>query len=220
MAAELAASWFLSSGPVCFFILLILLSIFLTALCNDCSRRSFELRDPELNRNPSTLIRVVKLEEVRENPMIDDIQKDEGEFRPKEATAEPFGAFQGQQGAPQTPPEPLPEEEPSFTPWRNHLVEPQSKDLNGSSHIYQTIGGEWSSKSDAPANHSSVQQRDEEHGARSATAAESGDSVYARVSKKMRVSEPPVHTPEQLQIEEEEEESSPPLPDRTEQMEG
>ena len=98
-------------------------------------------------------------------------------------------------------------------------------DLNGSSHIYQTIGGEWGSSSDAAANRSSVQQRDDEHDARSATTMESGDrggnSVYARVSKKMRLTEPPVHTPEPLQIEEEEEEeSSPPLPDRTEQMEG
>lgn len=38
IGAEAAASWFLSSGAVGFFVLLLLLSIFLTALCSDCSR--------------------------------------------------------------------------------------------------------------------------------------------------------------------------------------
>ncbi|KAM4593323.1 uncharacterized protein PAE49_006833 [Odontesthes bonariensis] len=212
VGAELAASWFLSAGPVGFFLLLILLfllSIFLTALCNDCSRRSFELQHLEVERNPSTLIRVVKLEEVRENPMMADIQRDETEFRPKEATAESSSSFQRQQGAPQTPPDPLPEEEPSgaFTPWRSHLMAPQSKDLNGSSHIYQTIEGGRGGGSDAPANHKPAQEPGDR----------GRNSVYARINKKMRLTEPPVPTAEESQVEEE---PSPPLPYRTEEMEG
>ncbi|KAK5914843.1 hypothetical protein CesoFtcFv8_000491 [Champsocephalus esox] len=87
---------FLSSG-VFFFVLLVFLSIFLTALCSECSRRSFELRDPTVNKDPSSIIRVVKLEDAmvaRENPMIAEIQNDE-------------------------------KDSVSFTPWRSHLAAPQ-----------------------------------------------------------------------------------------------
>lgn len=38
VGAEVTSSWFLSSGVVSFFILLVLLSIFLTSLCSDCGR--------------------------------------------------------------------------------------------------------------------------------------------------------------------------------------
>lgn len=61
------------------FILLLLSFIFL-ALCTYCERNSFELRDSTAERTPSRLIRVVKLEDAiaaRENPMINEITKDE-----------------------------------------------------------------------------------------------------------------------------------------------
>lgn len=47
-----------------------------------------------------------------------------------------------------------------------------------------------------------------------------GDSVYAQVSKKLSssASPPPVHTPAEIPIQEEE--PSPPLPERTAEMEG
>ncbi|XP_071058313.1 uncharacterized protein [Pseudochaenichthys georgianus] len=103
---------FLSSG-VFFFILLVFLSIFLTALCSECSRRSFELRDPAVNKDPSSLIRVVKLEDAmvaRENPMIAEIQNDE-------------------------------KDSVSFTPWRSHLAAPQHHPdarTNGSAAVMKT----------------------------------------------------------------------------------
>ncbi|KAM7014989.1 uncharacterized protein LKV04_013115 [Tautogolabrus adspersus] len=104
VGADVTASpFFLSPGVVSFFILLLLLSIFLTALCSDCGRRSFELREPE-DKNPSALIRVVKLEEAmvaRENPMFNKIQNDEKEFKSVEETTVSFSALRSQMGAPQ-----------------------------------------------------------------------------------------------------------------------
>ena len=45
--------------------------------------------------------------------------------------------------------------------------------------------------------------------------------MYARVSKKVRLDAPPIITPEkQVEDKEEEEEPSPPLPDRKEELEG
>ncbi|XP_077960706.1 uncharacterized protein LOC120820924 [Gasterosteus aculeatus] len=73
-------SWLSASGVVGFFILLLLLSIFLSALCSGCSRRSFELRDSEVDKDPSTLIKVAKLEDglvERENPRINEDLKDD-----------------------------------------------------------------------------------------------------------------------------------------------
>ncbi|AWP01037.1 Hypothetical protein SMAX5B_004734, partial [Scophthalmus maximus] len=70
-------SWLLSPGVVGSFILLLLLSILLTALCSDCGSRSFELRHSKTDGNPLALVSVVKLEEARENPAIREIQKDE-----------------------------------------------------------------------------------------------------------------------------------------------
>ncbi|XP_044052198.1 uncharacterized protein si:ch73-204p21.2 isoform X2 [Siniperca chuatsi] len=249
VGAEVTGSWFLSSGVVSFFILLLLLSIFLTALCSECSRRSFELRDSE-DKNPSTLIRVVKLEEAmvaRENPMISEIQNDEKELSPAGANTVSFTPWRGHLGAPQnhqdvltngsaavmktardpeTAGEPKPEEEnaaPS-TAWRSHLRAPQNQDLNSSTppdsdHIYHTIGGGRSSGdgdsdvSSPPTNHEPGEERGGEGGARSAAAVDLSDrnSVYAQVSKKVRLATPPVHTPEDAQVEEE---PSPPLPDR------
>ncbi|KAM8860151.1 uncharacterized protein AB9W97_019831 isoform 2-T11 [Spinachia spinachia] len=58
---EVSGSWLSTSGVVGLSI--ILLSIFLLALCSECSRRSFELRDSEVDKDPSILIKVVKLEE-------------------------------------------------------------------------------------------------------------------------------------------------------------
>nr|XP_040035125.1 uncharacterized protein si:ch73-204p21.2 isoform X2 [Gasterosteus aculeatus aculeatus] len=73
-------SWLSASGVVGFFILLLLLSIFLSPLCSGCSRRSFELRDSEVDKDPSTLIKVAKLEDglvERENPRINEDLKDD-----------------------------------------------------------------------------------------------------------------------------------------------
>ncbi|XP_071345968.1 uncharacterized protein [Trachinotus anak] len=202
VGAEVTGSWFLSSsGVVGLFIVLLLLSIFLTALCSDCSRRSFELGDSETDKNPSALIRVVKLEEsggARENPMIREIQTDEKEFSPHEENSVPF------------------------TPWRSHLGAPQNnQEVNSSTppdsdHIYHTIA-----PSSPPANQEPGQEdRGRDHSA--VVAVDSSDrsrnSVYAQVSRKERKTTPPVHTPEVVQVEEEE--SSPPLPDRKAEMEG
>ncbi|XP_056229302.1 uncharacterized protein si:ch73-204p21.2 [Seriola aureovittata] len=120
VGAEVTASWFLSSGVVGFLIILLLLSIFLMALCSNCGRRSFELRDSETDKNPSALIRVVKLEdtrEARENPMISEIQNDEKEFTRHEGN--------------------------SFTPWRSHLGAPENNQdvqTNGSAAVMETRG--------------------------------------------------------------------------------
>ncbi|KAI3376959.1 hypothetical protein L3Q82_000025 [Scortum barcoo] len=218
IGVEVGGSWFTASGLLSFFILLLLLSIFLTALCSDCGRRSFKLQEPE-EKNPSSLIRVVKLEEVaRENPMISEIQNDEKDFNLGE------------------------ENTVSFTPWRSHLGAPQNHrdvqtnssaavmkmtsesetagDVNDSDHIYHVIGGGHDANVSSPAtNH----EAGEEHsGARSAVAVEFSNhdrsSVYAQVSKKVKPTTPPVYTPEEVQVVEEE--SSPPLPDRKAEMEG
>ncbi|XP_033505491.1 uncharacterized protein LOC117271422 isoform X2 [Epinephelus lanceolatus] len=238
IGAEVAGSWFLSSGVAGFFILLVLLSIFLTALCSDCNKRSFELRESEADKNPSTLIRVVKLEEAmvaRENPMINEIQNDEKDFNPGQENTVSFTPWRSHLGAPQnhqdaqtngsaaviktesvsdTAGESNPEEETSvtFTPWRSHLREPPNQD-----HIYHTIG-EGRSSSGGDADQSSLptnQEQEEEHSAPSAVAGDLIDrkSVYAQVSKKATPTAPPVYTHEEVQVEEEEE-SLPPLPDR------
>ncbi|XP_030271389.1 uncharacterized protein LOC115580839 [Sparus aurata] len=239
LGSEVAGSWFLSSsGVVGFFILLLLLSIFLTALCSDCGRRSFDLRDP-VDRNPSSLIRVVKLEEAlgaRENPMINEIQNDE------KGDAASFTPWRNHLGAPQNHQvaqtngstavikttggsETSGDENPvSFTPWRSHLGAPQSQGLNSSApqeHIYSVIGGERgdADTSSPPSN----QEPGEERSARSGAALDLNDrnSMYARVSRKERQATPPVHTPKEMKVEEEEEEEeSPPLPDRRTQLEG
>ncbi|XP_049929827.1 uncharacterized protein si:ch73-204p21.2 isoform X2 [Epinephelus moara] len=155
VGAEVAGSWFLS-GVAGFFILLVLLSIFLTALCSDCNKRSFELRESEADKNPSTLIRVVKLEEAmvaRENPMINEIQNDEKDFNPGQENTVSFTPWRSHLGAPQnhqdaqtngsaaviktasvsdTAGESNPKEETSvtFTPWRSHLREPPNQGLD------------------------------------------------------------------------------------------
>ncbi|CAI5646411.1 uncharacterized protein si:ch73-204p21.2 isoform X1 [Oreochromis niloticus] len=189
--------WLLSSGVVSFFMLLLILSIFLTGLCSDCGRHSFELQDPEVNRTPSTLISVVKLEEVRENPTINEIQNDEKQSRPEEEVSV------------------------QFTPWRSHLGVPQSQDQNAE-HIYHTIGGHGTnpdiSSPPMPANHKPARAHD---AALEDFSNYDRNSVYAQVSKKLSssASPPPVHTPAEIPVEEEEE-SSPPLPERTAEMEG
>ncbi|KAK2920475.1 uncharacterized protein si:ch73-204p21.2 [Channa argus] len=207
VGAEVTASWFLSSGVVSFFIILLLLSIFLTAVCTDCGRRSFELQDSNVDKNPSALIRVVKLEEVmvaRENPMINEIQNDEKENN--------CGA----------------EKTVHFTPWRSHLGAPQNnQDVDtptppASNHIYHTIREDGAS--DGYADTSSVATNSEPPSAAAAVGSSDCDktSVYAQVSKKLAQPTSTVNTPEQVQEEEEgeEEESSPPLPDRVAEMEG
>ncbi|XP_034535044.1 uncharacterized protein si:ch73-204p21.2 isoform X2 [Notolabrus celidotus] len=245
VGAEVTGSpLFLSSGVVGFFILLLLLSIFLTALCSDCGRRSFELREPD-DKNPSALIRVVKLEEAmvaRENPMISEIRNDEKDFKP---TAEmptvptvstvSFVALRNHMGAPQNHQESNPEEEisVSFTPWRSHLRAPQSQDVNGytppdSPHIYNTIGGGrgnggGDTNATAPTtNHHPAQELEDDLSEAADDWRVDVKEVYARVSKPARLTTPTEHhTPEEAQAEAREgAESSPPLPERRTAVEG
>ncbi|CAB1448825.1 unnamed protein product [Pleuronectes platessa] len=153
-------SWSLSSGVVGSFILLLLLSIFLSALCSECSRRSFELQDSESDANPSTLISVVKLEETltsRDNPVISEIQNDEKDFRPSEGNLVSFPPWKSHLGASQNGQDVLTngsaaametspaaesraveENSDQFTTWRSHLRAPEQQDSN---HIYHSIGG-------------------------------------------------------------------------------
>lgn len=76
------------------FVLLLLCFIFL-ALCAYCERNSFELRDTIAERSQSTLIRMVRLEDAqaaRENPMINEITRDEKDPGPmfqRQATSSP-----------------------------------------------------------------------------------------------------------------------------------
>ncbi|KAK5873508.1 hypothetical protein PBY51_018544 [Eleginops maclovinus] len=188
------AGVFLSSGAASFFVVLVLLSIFLTALCSECTRRSFELRDPAGGKDPSSLVRVVKLEDAmvaRENPMIGEIQNDE-----KDTVS--FTPWRSHLEAPQHHPEPGPEEDSaSFTPWRSHLNTGEQT-APPPDHIGISNGGRGGGDADM----------------------ENTNSVYARVSKKVRP------TPEEEQKEESEGEQEveqeaplPPLPDRKSELE-
>ncbi|XP_018548438.1 uncharacterized protein LOC108894297 isoform X2 [Lates calcarifer] len=232
VGAEVAGPWFLSSGGVGFFIILLLLSVFLTALCSNCGRRSFKLQHAAEDKNPSTLVRVGKLEETRaaarENPMINEIQNDEKGSNTKEQNPVPY------------------------TPWRSHLRAPQDKldvptngsgavkDIGGdaisaaagvnssfppeSDHIYHTIGG---GQRDAdvslpPTNQELWLERNSgrERGTRFATEDfndRDRNSLYAQVSKRVRQPEVPGQTVEVVLVVEED--PSPPLPDRRAEME-
>ncbi|XP_047435856.1 uncharacterized protein si:ch73-204p21.2 [Mugil cephalus] len=194
VGAEVTGSWFLSSGVVGFLgflVLLVLLSIFITALCSHCNRHSFDLQHSGVDRNPPALIKVVRLEETRENPMINEIQNDEKQFRHDEEN--PVGS----------------------TPWRSHLGAPNTS--HGMNHAPSPpdsahIMAEGSDTSSPAANQEPEQQQ-----RRVGVDLSEKNSVYARVSKKQNME--PAHTPEEeeeQEEEQEEEEASPPLPDRTE----
>nr|XP_020458264.1 uncharacterized protein LOC109961630 [Monopterus albus]XP_020458265.1 uncharacterized protein LOC109961630 [Monopterus albus] len=231
VGAEVISSWLLSPGVAGFFILL-LLAVFLTALCSDCNRRTFELSDAEADKNPPQLIKVVKLEDTmvaRENPMISEIQNDE-----KKISSDQPGQVTGRRnhlGAPQDH-EGLPEssrgnESPvQITPWRSHLGATEHQDVTsstppGSNHIYHTIGGGWSGSrsadmsSSSATNHEPGNERDGKEHISAVTV--DRNSIYAQVSKKVRQTTPSVHTPEQVEVEEEQ--PSPPLPDRRTEVE-
>ncbi|KAI1895849.1 hypothetical protein AGOR_G00111000 [Albula goreensis] len=92
-------------------VLLLFVLVTLLAICAQCERHSFELNknSRELERTPSRLIRVVKLEDVpefQENPGIDDITKDEHVSRPT-----------SEDGSDQVSVEPG---QVWYTPWRSH----------------------------------------------------------------------------------------------------
>ncbi|XP_064784018.1 uncharacterized protein LOC135508045 isoform X1 [Oncorhynchus masou masou] len=102
---EFMGSWAVSKSfsieVVVFSLLFLLLSIILLALCTICGRQSFELQDSggEVGRTQSQLMRVVKLEDAlsaRENPMINDIRKNERDFShiPEERVPEQLPAEQ------------------------------------------------------------------------------------------------------------------------------
>ncbi|KAG7239556.1 hypothetical protein INR49_028707 [Caranx melampygus] len=217
IGAEVTASWFLSSGVVGFFILLLLLSIFLTALCSDCSRRSFELRDSDTNKNPSALIRVVKLEDTaRENPMISEIQSDEKDIQTN-GGAIVMGTGGNSAAAGGGESSPL-EKSVEVMLWRSQLRASQKQDDSSSAppdsdHIYHTISLPLSPP---PTNQEPGQLEDGRSEAPVELSDGSRNSVYAQVTRKSKKDTPPDHTPEVDQVEEEE--SSPPLPGR--EMEG
>ncbi|XP_035599105.1 uncharacterized protein LOC118362675 [Oncorhynchus keta] len=104
---EFMESWAVSVSKsfsievVVFSLLFLLLSIILLALCTICGRQSFELQDGggEVGSTQSQLMRVVKLEDAlaaRENPMINDIRKNERDFShiPEERVPEQLPAEQ------------------------------------------------------------------------------------------------------------------------------
>ncbi|XP_029354557.1 uncharacterized protein LOC115041322 isoform X2 [Echeneis naucrates] len=187
VGVEVSGSWILSGG-IGFFIVLLLLSIFLTALCSDCRGHSFELRDSDADRNPSALIRVVKLEEsgaARDNPMIREIQNDEKDVQTDSSAAvvESGGDSAAEAG------------------------------VNGSApreHIYHTIGLTSPSTNEGQEDRGGVSSAQ-------VSCDKSRNLVYAQVSRKGKQATPPVHTPEAVQVDEEE--SSPPLPDRKSDLE-
>ncbi|XP_041710816.1 calphotin isoform X1 [Coregonus clupeaformis] len=147
-----------SSEVVVFSLLFLLLSIIL-ALCTNCRRHSFELRDggEEVDRTQSQLVRVVragtgnnnddsyvltrvtlgmgvgaqksvKLEDAlaaRENPMINDIRKDERDFspRPEDSVI----------GVPEQPP--AEQYGTRLKPWRSHREAPDQGDSSGALEI-------------------------------------------------------------------------------------
>ncbi|XP_030642933.1 uncharacterized protein si:ch73-204p21.2 isoform X2 [Chanos chanos] len=75
-----------SSGvTVLSLLILFTLAILVLTLCASCRKQSFELEGAKVQRNSSSLVRVVKLEEAVEgtqNPRADDIQTDEIDLTP------------------------------------------------------------------------------------------------------------------------------------------
>ncbi|XP_032417405.1 uncharacterized protein LOC116719226 [Xiphophorus hellerii] len=191
VGAEATGSWFLTPEVFLLLILIILLSIFLTTLCSDCNRNSFELQDSKTEKPPSALIRVVKLEEVKENPMIGEIQKDEREFSPGGDPAEPVSSSEGQQGELQS----RPDLKGSAPRTCDHV-------RDGRGHGSEPLG--------PTANRLSTQLH-------YVTQSDERNTVYARVSKKLRLANSPVPTPGGAgppRGEEPEDQRSPPRPDR------
>ncbi|XP_018548439.1 uncharacterized protein LOC108894297 isoform X3 [Lates calcarifer] len=226
VGAEVAGPWFLSSGGVGFFIILLLLSVFLTALCSNCGRRSFKLQHAAEDKNPSTLVRVGKLEETRaaarENPMINEIQNDE-----KDVPTNGSGAVKDIGGDAIS----AAAEESKVQQMlrRSRLRASQTQGVNSSfppesDHIYHTIGG---GQRDAdvslpPTNQELWLERNSgrERGTRFATEDfndRDRNSLYAQVSKRVRQPEVPGQTVEVVLVVEED--PSPPLPDRRAEME-
>ncbi|KAM6923279.1 uncharacterized protein PEZ65_011449 isoform 1-T1 [Lycodopsis pacificus] len=208
VGAEVGGSWFLTSGVVGFFIVL---SIFLTALCSECSRRSFELSDAEADKDPSALIKVAKLEDavvVTDNPMTGD----ETDLNPGKGDTVSFTPWRSHLGAPQHHHEE--ENSDPFPLWRSHL-NPDVNSSNAPDNIDHTIrGGGSSIHADVSAPLTNHEPGEEPAVCSAAT----GDSVYARVSKTERPTAFPVRPPEEVLAEEDV--CSPPLPDRKTQLEG
>ncbi|XP_035855060.1 uncharacterized protein LOC118494676 isoform X2 [Sander lucioperca] len=160
VGAEATGPWFLSSGVVSVFLLLLLLfllSIFLTALCSECSRRGFELRDSEATKDPSALIRVVKLEEAmvaRENPMIHEIQNDEKDVH---SSAPPDHIYHTIGGAVVSP---LPTNQ---EPAEEHTARfAAAGDLTDRNSVYAKVSKKW--RPPAPPDHApaALQEKEEE----------------------------------------------------------
>ncbi|XP_034016515.1 uncharacterized protein si:ch73-204p21.2 isoform X3 [Thalassophryne amazonica] len=208
VGAEVSGSFLLSSDVIILFVLLLLLSVFLAALCTDCIRHSFELQDAKVEKHPSVLINVVKLEDsmtARENPVLHEIQSDEKESNEDENSI-------------------------SFIPWRSHLVVSQPHVLNrepceappltstssDSTPIYHVVGATQSETlpPSLATNHKPAPTWHSEDGGdklNEDVRDTNSRNTYARIDRKEKSPTPlPVrHTKEEQWAE-----SSPPLPNR------
>ncbi|XP_068455476.1 uncharacterized protein [Clinocottus analis] len=229
VGVEVSGSWLPASGAVGFFVALLLLSIFLTALCSECSRRSFELKDSQADKDPSALIKVVKLQEAvqeRENPALD--LKEETDFQPSKGDTvsfipwrrhleappnhsdTPAGAGEAVNDSvihPESPEESNPEEESPapFTLWRTHL-KPEENFSIATDNLYHSIGGGGSS-GHAPSTLTNHGPGEEPGDRPAAPGSVDVNSLYAQLS--MEEATPPLPAP---QDELEEEGSAPPPP--------
>ncbi|KAM3625322.1 uncharacterized protein V6R79_010228 [Siganus canaliculatus] len=211
VGADVTGSWFLSLGLVGSFVLLLLLSIFLSGLCSNCGRRSFELQDPELDRNPPSLIRV--------KTPFPSFHGGATCNRTAKVSVQHYCSSEEVQGnsaikRTATGPDPVAEEQQDgamvFTSWRNHLGAPQSQDLNHSNHIYQVIrGGRSSFNSNGDALSLTTNQEQVQEPCELSEPAEDIKSMYARVSKRTKTNQTPEQVKEEVkEVKEEEEEEA------------
>lgn len=98
-------------------LMVLVLTVLFTALCSHCGRRSFELRDTTQEKRPSTLVRVVKLdEEARENPFVEKSKDGQENVH--------VTPWRSHLGAPQVQ-DSSSEDSPGTVPlWRSHLGAP------------------------------------------------------------------------------------------------
>ncbi|KAG7465769.1 hypothetical protein MATL_G00157050 [Megalops atlanticus] len=139
VAGLAAASSFTPELLIASQVLLFILLVTLLIICTQCGRHSFQLEESsEKERKSSTLIRVVKLEEAaesRENPVINDIVKDEEVPSPT-----------SENGSVQTPLE--------ITAWRRHTGVPNHQGHTGdtpNTHVTPVITDPVSGDTTPPA---------------------------------------------------------------------
>ncbi|XP_034016508.1 uncharacterized protein si:ch73-204p21.2 isoform X2 [Thalassophryne amazonica] len=221
VGAEVSGSFLLSSDVIILFVLLLLLSVFLAALCTDCIRHSFELQDAKVEKHPSVLINVVKLEDsmtARENPVLHEIQSDEKDVQTNGSTAGKRTGSDSDTAAESNEDE----NSISFIPWRSHLVvsQPHAPPLTSTSSdstpIYHVVGATQSETlpPSLATNHKPAPTWHSEDGGdklNEDVRDTNSRNTYARIDRKEKSPTPlPVrHTKEEQWAE-----SSPPLPNR------